>query len=184
MARIIIVGDGPAGLSAALLLAKNGHETVVYAQDETAMHYAHLYNYLGIPEIDGSEFQRVARSQVTDHGAQLRDGQVSAVERNDGGGFTVRTGDGAHEDAGYVILAGGKAAQRLADEAGAEVGDGAVVVGSEFTTSVDGLYAVGRTVRPNRSQAVISAGTGATAALDIMAREAGRDVTDWDSPPG
>lgn len=182
MAKIIIVGDGPGGLSAALLLAKNGHETVVYAQDETAMHHAYLYNYLGIPEIDGSEFQRVARSQVTDHGAQFRDGAVSAVERTDGG-FTVRTEADSHEEAGYVILAGGKAAQRLADEAGAEIADGAVVVGPQYTTAVDGLYAVGRMVRPNRSQAVISAGAGATAALDIMAREAGRDVTDWDTPP-
>lgn len=182
MAKIIIVGDGPGGLSAALLLAKNGHETVVYAQNETAMHYAYLYNYLGIPEIDGSEFQRVARSQVTDHGAQLREGAVSAIERTDDG-FTVRTEVDSHEEAAYVILAGGKAAQQLADAAGAEVGDGAVVVGPEFTTTVEGLYAVGRMVRPNRSQAVISAGAGATAALDIMSREAGRDVTDWDSPP-
>ncbi|MFQ5517522.1 MAG: hypothetical protein ACE5E8_08090 [Acidimicrobiia bacterium] len=27
------------------------------------------------------------------------------------------------------------------------------------------------------------AGAGATAALDILAREAGKDVQDWDSPP-
>lgn len=182
MAGIIIVGDGPGGLSAALLLAKNGHDTVVYAQDETAMHHAYLYNYLGITEIDGSEFQRVARRQVTDHGARLRDSEVSAVERTDAG-FTVRADEGTHEEADYVILAGGKAAQRLAEAAGAEIGDAAVVVGPEFATTVDGLYAVGRMVRPNRSQAVISAGAGATAALDIMAREAGRDVTDWDTPP-
>jgi hypothetical protein len=38
-------------------------------------------------------------------------------------------------------------------------------------------------VRPTRSQAVISAGDGAKAALDILSRAAGKDVQDWDSPP-
>jgi hypothetical protein len=35
----------------------------------------------------------------------------------------------------------------------------------------------------NRSQAIISAGEGASAALDILSAEAGRDVLDYDSPP-
>jgi thioredoxin reductase len=46
---------------------------------------------------------------------------------------------------------------------------------------MDRVYAVGRSARPERSQAIISAGAGATAALDILAREAGKNVTDWDS---
>jgi thioredoxin reductase len=58
-----------------------------------------------------------------------------------------------------------------------------VVVNTEYATDVDRLYAVGRVARPERSQAIISAGAGATAALDILAREAGRDITDWDTPP-
>jgi hypothetical protein len=42
---------------------------------------------------------------------------------------------------------------------------------------------IGRSARPGRSQAIISAGDGARAALDILAREAGKDVQDWDRPP-
>ena len=49
MTKAIVIGDGPAGLSAALFLAKNGVETTVFGQDNTAMHYAELHNYLGIP---------------------------------------------------------------------------------------------------------------------------------------
>ena len=56
------------------------------------------------------------------------------------------------------------------------------MVNREYASSMDRVYAVGRSARPERSQAIISAGAGATAALDILAREAGKNVTDWDSP--
>jgi thioredoxin reductase (NADPH) len=181
MAQVAVVGDGPAGLSAALFLAKAGHDVVVYAQDKTPMHHALLHNYLGAPDIPGSDFQRVAREQVTGFGADLRDAEVTGVRR-DGEGFVVSSaGDG--EPADYVILAGGKAAQKLAQQLGAEKEDGRVPVDAEYRTNVDGCYAVGRVARPDRSQAIISAGAGATAALDILAREAGKDVVDWDTPP-
>lgn len=181
MSKVIVVGDGPAGLSAALLLAKNGHEVVVYAQDKTAMHYAELHNYLGISVINGNDFQKIARAQVANYGASLREEQVTGVSRADGG-FGVRVGD-TEDRADYLVLAGGKAAQRLAEEAGAERHEGIVTVDTEYRTTVDRLYAVGRVARPDRSQAIISAGAGATAALDILSRESGKDFHDWDTPP-
>lgn len=181
MARVLIVGDGPGGLSAALFLAKNGHDPVVYGQDKTAMHYAELHNYLGIQTILGSDFQRIARAQVDEQGGSLRDDEITDVSR-DGERFTTATAAGS-EAGDYVILAGGKAAQRLADGLGAERTEAGVTVDAQYRTTVDRVYAVGRLARPNRSQAIISAGAGATAALDIMSREAGKDVTDWDSPP-
>lgn len=180
MARILIVGDGPGGLSAALFLSKNGHETVVFGQDKTAMHYAELHNYLGIPAVLGSDFQQTARGQVTAQGASLRNEEITGIRR-EGARFTAATAAG-EEGGDYVILAGGKASQRLADGLGAERTEAGVAVDTEYRTTVDRVYAVGRLARPNRSQAIVSAGAGATAALDIMSREAGEDVTDWDSP--
>lgn len=181
MARVIVVGDGPAGLSAALFLARSDHGVEVFGQDETAMHYALLHNYLGIEEIGGTEFQERARAHIAAYDVQVDEREVEGVER-DGDGFAVALAGGDSVRGDYVILAGGKAAQRLAEQAGAERSEGRVVVDTEYATGVDGLYAVGRVARPDRSQAVISAGAGATAALDILAREAGRAVTDWDSP--
>ncbi len=56
MSDVAVIGGGPAGLSAALFTAKNGLDTVVFDTDDTAMHAAHLFNYLGIKSIDGGEF--------------------------------------------------------------------------------------------------------------------------------
>jgi thioredoxin reductase len=181
MAAIAIVGDGPGGLSAALFLAKAGHSVTVLGSNETAMHYAHLYNYLGIPEISGSDFQEVSRRQVAGFGADLVDDKVTAVTAA-GAGFRIATEAGLETTADYVILTEGKNPE-LARSLGVEAAEDGVAVDREYRSSIDKVYVVGRSARPKRSQAIISAGAGATAALDIMSREAGKDVQDWDSPP-
>ncbi len=180
MARVTIVGDGPGGLSAALFLAKNGHDVKVFGQNETAMNYAHLYNYLGIPEIAGTEFQTIARAQVASHGAQMIDEEVTSAVVD--GVVTVETESGSYES-DYLLLTEGKSPD-LARSLGVEEDDaGAIVVDGDYRSSIDRVYVVGRSVRPRRSQAIISAGAGAVAALDILAREEGKDVQDWDTPP-
>jgi thioredoxin reductase (NADPH) len=180
MARVIIVGDGPGGLSAALFLAKNGHEVKVFGQDKTAMNYAHLYNYLGIPEIDGTEFQRIAKKQVSRFGAELNDEEVTSVTID--AIFRVEAAGVSHE-ADYLVLTEGKTPDLARSLGVDEDGAGAIVVDRDMRSSIDDVYVVGRSVRPTRSQAIISAGAGAVAALDILAREAGEDIQDWDTPP-
>lgn len=180
MARVIVVGDGPGGLSAALFLAKNDHEVTVFGQDKTAMNYAYLHNYLGFPEIDGTEFQGIARQQVARQGAELRDEEVKSVVINTV--FVAETDSGSYES-DYLILTEGKSPE-LARSLGVDEDDsGAIVVDRDMRSSIDKVYVVGRSVRPSRSQAIISAGAGAVAAVDILAREAGEDVQDWDTPP-
>ena len=181
MTSAIVIGDGPAGLSAALFLAKNGVETTVFGQDNTAMHWAELHNYLGIPKIGGTEFQEVARGQVQAMGAALRADEVSSVEAVDGG-FRVATAGGGQQDASFVVIAEGKSA-KLAKAMGLAMNDDGVEVDREFRTAVDGLYVVGRATRVGRSQAIISAGQGATAAIDILSRLKGADFRDFDEPP-
>lgn len=180
MASISIVGDGPGGLSAALFLAKNGHEATVFGQDNTAMNFAYLYNYLGIPEIAGDEFQKIARQQVQQVGANLLDEEVASVTTN--GRLQVSTASGAF-DSDYLILTEGKNPELARSLGVAEDDKGVIVVDSNYMSSIDRVYVLGRSVRPTRSQAIISAGAGAVAALDILAREEGKDFQDWDTPP-
>lgn len=184
MTHTIVVGDGPAGLSAALFLARaEGHSVTVYGKDDTGLHWALLHNYLGLPDVVGEDLRRAARAQASAAGAALVEGGVAGVSR-DGEGFRVTLDGGADVHADYLVLAGGKGGVVLARDLGLDPGPGGVTTDRDGRTSADRLYVVGRTARPNRSHAIMSAGAGAAAAVDILSREAGHDLTDWDSPPG
>jgi thioredoxin reductase len=181
MPDVIVIGDGPGGLSAALFLGKNGLDVVVLGQDKTAMHAAMLYNYLGIEAIAGSDFQTIARKQVTVHGATVRDERVTTLQRDDDG-FAVETEAGDRMSCKYVILSEGKG-PKLAQSIGLQADpDRGIETDKNGHTKIDGVYVVGRSARPGRSQAIISAGDGAAAAIDILSRERGENVCDWDTP--
>jgi len=182
MANTIIVGDGPGGLSAALFLAKNDHAVQVFGLNQTAMNYAELHNYLGVPDMLGTDFMAIARRQAEAQGATIREAEVVAVAEAEGRFLvTIEGGDTAIAD--YLIFNEGRKPQ-LALELGVDVeDDGAIVVDRQGLSSIPKVYVVGRSVRPARSQAIITAGAGATAAIDILSREAGKDVQDWDTPP-
>jgi thioredoxin reductase (NADPH) len=182
MAQVIVIGDGPGGLSAALFLAKNGIEVVLFGLDKTAMHFALLRNYLGIPEIMGSDFQAIARKQVLAAGAQIRDARVESVARS-GDDFQVTIDGGATESARYLVLSEGKS-PRLAKQLGLDFDEArGIAADRNGKTALDRVYVVGRSARPGRSQAIISAGDGAAVAVDILSLERGEDFTDWDEPP-
>ncbi|MBP1922984.1 thioredoxin reductase [Halorubrum alkaliphilum] len=180
MTNVIVVGGGPAGLSAALFTAKNGLETTVFDTDGTWMHKAHLFNYPGIGSVDGSGFIETLREQVDDFGVERYDAKVTGVESTDDG-FVVSADDETHE-ATYVVLATG-ANRDLAESLGCAFGDDDTVdVGVDMETSVENAYATGAMVRAEEWQAVIAAGDGSAAALNILSKEKGEHFHDFDVP--
>ena len=182
MPDVIVIGDGPGGLSAALFLAKNQLDVVVFGQDKTAMNYALVKNYLGIPEILGTEFQRIARHQIASHGAKLRGDAVATLAAADDG-FSVTLEGGERLTAKFLVLSEGKG-PRLAKQLGLAFDENnGIATDRNAKSSVDGVYIVGRSARPGRSQAIISAGDGAAAAIDILSRDKNENFLDWDEPP-
>ena len=120
MSDVLVVGGGPAGLSAALFAAKNGLETVVFDTDDTWMHKAHLFNYLGIGSRDGTAFLETARRQADSFGVDRRQGEaVTDVEAVDGG-FRVHAED-EHEAETVRLRAGGLQERRPVLRTDAEV---------------------------------------------------------------
>ena len=180
MTHVIVVGGGPAGLSAALFTQKNGLETTVFDTDATWMHKAHLFNYPGIGSQDGTAFLDTLRRQVDSFGVERHQGEkVTDVAATDDG-FTVTVGDDEHE-ADYVVLATG-ANRDLAESLGCDFDGDLVDVDVTMETSVEGAYATGAMVRAEEWQAVISAGDGAAAALNVLTKERGEHFHDFDTP--
>jgi thioredoxin reductase len=185
MPTVAIVGGGPAGLSAGLFTAKNDLDTLIFDTDETWLHKAHLYNYLGIESVGGEAFLETAREQVERFDADLRVGEeVTGVEQagDDGDeGFTLTTDDGEY-DADYVVFATGTDTE-LPEQLGCETTDGGLVdVDLNMRTSVENAFAVGSMIRDQKWEAVISAGDGGAAGLQILSTEAGEPVHDFDTP--
>ena len=177
---VIVVGGGAAGLSAALFTQKNGLETRVFDTDGTWLHKAHLFNYLGIGSQDGTAFLETAREQVDAFGVTRHQGEeVTEVATGDDG-FEVVTDEGTY-DATYLILATG-ANRELAKSLGCDFDGDVVDVDVTMETSVPDAYATGAMVRAEEWQAIISAGDGAAAALNVLTKEKGEHFHDFDVP--
>ncbi len=180
MTQVAVIGGGPAGLSAALFTQKNGLETTVYDTDGTWMHKAHLFNYPGIGSQDGSVLLDTMRRQAESFGVTLEQGvEVTDVSETDDG-FSLST-EGGDTEADYVVMATG-ANRDIAESLGCAFDGDLVDVDLSMETSVADAYATGAMVRAEEWQAVISAGDGAAAALNILTKEKGEHFHDFDVP--
>lgn len=180
MADVIVIGDGPAGLAAALFLAKNGMSVEVYGKNESWVHKALLKNYLGFQRIPGPELLRLAREQVEQLGAILVDAEITTIKKVEEG-FQIDAADGQGSTADYLILTAGPKTS-LVEGLGLALDEKGYVLGDRNgRTNVDKLYVAGWSTRPDKIQAQISAGDGAAAALDILSREKGKEFHDFDN---
>ena len=79
---VTIVGGGPAGLTAALFLARYLHSVVlVDSRDPRNWEARGINGYLGLHGITPPELRERGRAEATRYGAQLIDGCVSTVRR-------------------------------------------------------------------------------------------------------
>lgn len=104
----IVIGGGPAGLSAGLWLARYRRRVVILDSGKPRNDPAwSVHGYPGIVDPPPHELRRVLIDQATEAGAEWRGADVAKVtgEKND---FTVHLEDGSSLTARRVILAYGK----------------------------------------------------------------------------
>jgi thioredoxin reductase (NADPH) len=104
----LIVGGGPAGLTAAIYLARfRRNFMVVDAGASRAAWIPCTHNHPGFPDgIRGTELLGRMRDQAGRHGARVVPGEVRRLERLPDGTFSAWIGDGSRR-AKFVLLATG-----------------------------------------------------------------------------
>jgi thioredoxin reductase len=104
----IVIGAGPAGLSASLFLARYLRRTLTFHHNSPRNEYAHgVHGFLGHHGIRPGELLARGRDEVTKHGGLIIEACVSAVEAVAREHFRVFAGEQKFFDARRLVLATG-----------------------------------------------------------------------------
>src|SRR4051794_6944375 len=143
---LIVVGSGPAGLTAALYAAREGLETLVIERGGVGGQAGVtelLDNFPGFPEgVSGEEFADRLRAQAERFGVEILQAQEVTGVRIDGRFKCVTTGDGEDYRAGAVLLAVGSTYRRL----GIPGEEDFIGAGVHFCATCDGAFYRGKKV--------------------------------------
>ena len=144
MHDIIIVGGGPAGLTAAVYALRAGKSVLVFEKNAFGGQIAYspkVENIPGTRVISGTEFADHFVSQALDLGAEVELEAVTAVEKLEDR-FVVTTEEGGRYEAGAVILAVGVKHRMLGLPGEQEL----VGHGISFCAVCDGAFYTGQEV--------------------------------------
>lgn len=157
MYDMIVIGAGPAGLSAAIYGVRAG-KSVLVLEGKTyggqIINTPEVENYPGIRKVTGFEFATDLYKQAKELGAQIKMEKVIAVERSETQ-ITVRTSKGNYE-AGALILATGAKNRSLGLPGEKEL----TGVGISYCATCDGMF--------YRDKVVAVNGGGSTALEDAL----------------
>jgi thioredoxin reductase (NADPH) len=104
----LVIGAGPAGLTAAIYLARYYLDTlIVDGGNSRAAWIPTSHNHAGFPDgINGKELLARMKEQAVRYNAEIKDGQVTRLDKLDNGNFCAEWGSGPVE-ARTVLLATG-----------------------------------------------------------------------------
>ena len=144
MADIIIVGAGPAGLSAAIYARRAGMDTVVYEAESYGgqiINTPEIENYPAIAKISGFDFADGLYKQAEALGAKIKFDKVTQIKPAEGG-FEVATEYSGTETCKAVVLAVGAKNRHMGIAREEEL----TGKGVSYCATCDGAFYKGKTV--------------------------------------
>ena len=147
MADIIIVGAGPAGLSAAIYARRAGMSTTLYEAEMYGgqiVNTPEIENYPAIAKISGFDFAQDLYNQAMNLGATLEFDKVDSIAKTSSG-FEVTLASGKKDTAKSVILAVGASNRHLGIAREEEL----LGKGISYCATCDGAFYKGKTVAVN-----------------------------------
>ena len=114
MYELIIVGGGPAGLTAAVYAARKQINTLLLTKEfgGQPMWTSGVENYMGFQFVTGPELMAKFEEQIHQFPIESKYEEVINVEKSKDGSFTVRTVNGEYQGE-TVIIASGKRPRKL-----------------------------------------------------------------------
>lgn len=109
MHDIIVVGGGPAGMTAALYALRNGKSVLVIEKESFGGQMTQspkIENYPGKLQVSGMELADEMMNQILEQGADIEIETVAGISR-DGEGWIVATEEGGAYEAKAVVIATG-----------------------------------------------------------------------------
>ena len=174
MYDIIVVGGGPAGMTAALYAQRNGKSSLVIEKNGFGGQITHspkVENYPGTMQMSGNEFADRTLEQILAQGAEIEFETVTAIEDNSDHKVVV-TEEGSRFQGRAVVIATGVKHRMLGLE-----GENALVgEGISFCAVCDGDFYTGRTV------CVAGGGNSALQEAILLAEKCSRVIILQDLP--
>jgi thioredoxin reductase (NADPH) len=144
-AKVVILGSGPAGLTAALYTARANLAPIVISGSQLGGQVSITYeveNYPGFPEgTTGPDLVERMQKQAERFGAEVVVDEVTQVDLPRGGPFTIQTHGGAYQAEG-VVVATGASPKRL----GVPGEERLIGRGVSFCATCDGFFFRGKEI--------------------------------------